>query len=367
MPRLIPLIAIAICVYLVLKNRKPKAAPQVRPSPQADTVPPEPGLLPKSRQNTDRSGPDPELDALLATVAAGQWEPSAELLAATGKDWPRRSAISYELAEAAAKDDAWLKAWQAARPDDPDAALVHARSLVVLAWDIRGGKLAKYTTQEQFEGFRQVLLRSREAIARAAEVAPDDPTPHITAISTGLGLGCSHEDMHALWAEITSRDPLNHEAHTTALQYWCAKWRGSEELATAFARDAAASAPAGSLLTVLPLIAWYEHADPEIGKRDYLTPELTAAVDALLADVAAAPAGHPRIRQARHLLAYFLLHQKRWAESAEQFRAVDGWIHALPWRYSGNPAHMYTTLRDLAITKAARAGSPGNSATEAKR
>ena len=58
---------------------------------------------------------------------------------------------------------------------------------------------------------------------------------------------------------IIARAPHHYEAHFSALQYWCAKWRGSEKLATEFAERAAANAPLGGLLTVLPLIAHFEH------------------------------------------------------------------------------------------------------------
>lgn len=97
-----------------------------------------------------------------------------------------------------------------------------------------------------------MLERSCEEIGRAAALNPDDPTPYITEIWGALGLGYPHSRMGRLWTEITARAPHHYEARFSALQYWCAKWRGSEELATAFAERAAANAPLGGLLTVLP-------------------------------------------------------------------------------------------------------------------
>ncbi|MCM2421282.1 hypothetical protein [Streptomyces sp. RKAG293] len=79
---------------------------------------------------------------------------------------------------------------------------------------------------------------------------------------------------------------------------------------------------------------------------------MIARVDALLADVAAAPAAHPQLPDARHLLAYFLYRQGRFQESAEQFRLVDGYVGALPWRYQVDSAEFFVVVRNQAIKKA---------------
>lgn len=314
------------------------------------------GMLPRDRQDTDWAGPPPAaLTDALTAAGAGDWRPAAALLAGTGRDWELRAFHAYALAEEAAVDDTWLTAWEAASPADPDAALVRARSTVNLAWRVRGGKRAASTSSEQFAAFHTTLGRSRDEIARAAELGPDDPTPYVAAIWTALGLSEPHSRMNALWDEITARAPHHYEAHFSALQYWCAKWRGSAELARDFAARAAATAPPGSLLTAFPLIAWYEHHSDGAEPADHATPELTARVNAALADVAAAPPGHPRLPEVRHLLAYFLTMQDRDEASAEQFRLVDGYVKALPWRYDGDPAKWYCHLRDITVTNAAAA------------
>ncbi|WP_200308177.1 hypothetical protein [Streptomyces adelaidensis] len=294
------------------------------------------GLLPAERQNTKYAGPLPAgLDATLPAVRGGDWKAAAKLMQDLGRDWERRSSAAYQLAEIAAEEDDWLLAWEADRPDDPDAAVVRARSTVILAWELRGGKRAKYTTSEQFGGFHRMLERSREEIGRAAALNPDDPTPYITEIWVALGLGYPNSEMDRLWAEITARAPHHYEAHFSALQYWCAKWRGSEKLATDFAERAATAAPLGSLLTVLPLVAHFEHDQSDDGDVDR-TPKMIGRVDAGLADAAAADPTHPRLPELRHLLAYYLALQDRDAAALEQFKLVDGYVNALPWRYQGD-------------------------------
>ncbi|MET9373250.1 hypothetical protein ABZX98_03730 [Streptomyces sp. NPDC002992] len=311
------------------------------------------GLLPPERQNTELPAPlQPALLVAVAAARAGDWQPAADLLEETAekRDWELRTHYGEQLADVAAEDDTWLLAWEAARPDDPGAALLRARSTVVLAWKVRGAKRAQYTTQEQFQGFRSTLLRSRDEHTRAEALAPeDDPAPYVGQIWTAIGLGLPHEEMHRVWKEIADRAPHHYEATFSALQYWCAKWRGSEELARAFAVRAAAGAPAGTLMSVFPLIAHFEHDDSDSADVDR-TPEMYATVDAVLADVAAADPEHPRLSEVRHLLAYYLYLQERWDEALEQFRLVDGHAGAfLPWRHRGNAAEEFCRMRDECV------------------
>lgn len=350
-------IAVAVAVG-VLVYRRIAGAPPSRGAAAAAREAEALGLLPASRQNTMVSGPDPELERALAAAAArGDWEPAARLLAATRerRDWQRRTRYADLLGDAAAEGDgAWLDAWEAARPDDPDAAVVRASSTISLAWLLRGGAWAKDTSAEQFAGFHRVLARSRDEIARAAELVPDDPTPYVFEIRPALGFGYPHDEMHRIWKEITNRDPYHFGAHTGALQYWYAKWRGSKELAERFTEEAAAAAPLGTLLKALPLIAWWEHHDDDAKAADFRSPRLVALVDAALADVAAAPPDHPNVPGVRHLLAYYLTRQGRFEAALEQFRLVDGYVGAFPWSCYSDPGAVYCRWRDTAVRGARR-------------
>jgi hypothetical protein len=72
---------------------------------------------------------DPEKDSVLARALSGtlrdDWRPAADAMA-SAREWERRAYIVLTLAAAAARRDVWLTKWRAARPDDPDAAAVHA-------------------------------------------------------------------------------------------------------------------------------------------------------------------------------------------------------------------------------------------------
>lgn len=200
----------------------------------------------------------------------------------------------------------------------------------------------------------------REEVARAAALNPDDPTPYVAEIWLTLGLGYPNARMDDLWTEITARAPHHYEAHFSALQYWCAKWRGSERLATEFAERAAAAAPAGSLLTALPLIAHFEHDDSDDTAADN-TPEMVARVEAALRDAAVADPAHPRLPEVRHLLAYYLHLQGRDAAAVEHFRLFDGHVDALPWRYRNNKAEYFCQVRDIGVREAGAAARTGMS------
>ncbi|MFD7663841.1 hypothetical protein [Streptomyces sp. NPDC059788] len=339
-------LTVMLCVWLWKRRRTAKLAAAAG----AD-------LLPVERQDTLRSCPDPQWDAVSAALARGEWRTAARAVTAVGTDWERRCDLVDAIADEAAKDDTWLRAWEAERPDDPDAAVVRAAAQVALAWEIRGGGWAKDTTSEQFAGFHRLLTEAREAFARAEALAlPGDPTPYIEKIPLYMGLSAPHEAMLELWKEVTDRAPYHYAAHASALQYWCAKWRGSAETARDFAGQAAAAAPPGSLLTALRLVAWYEHHDDEAPDEAYGWPEVMSMTDAALVDVGAARPDHPALASARHLLAYFLTRQGRYEVALEQFRAVDGYVNARPWCYYTKPAVVFCHFRSKALKGAVSGG-----------
>ncbi|MEH0564455.1 hypothetical protein QBA37_35390 [Streptomyces silvae] len=315
------------------------------------------GLLPLRWQNSSLAGPDAPLQRAYRAAVLGRWKPVARLFEDAGQDWEKRSLYAQRMGHLAARrSDRWLKAWQLARPGDPDCALVLARARVLYAWKLRGQARAQDTSQRRFEGFHRELLASQADIRRAAELHPEDPGPYVAEIWRALGLGYRSREMRALWSEITARAPYHFEAHNTALQYWTAKWRGSKQLAREFAEKAAASAPPGSLLAVLPVIAWYENHADELGDAGFRSPQVRVLVDTALADVALADPDHPRLPEVRHVLAYFLYRQGRYRAAREQFRKVDGFTEALPWRYSYVKSLYYRAARTKTGRKALTEG-----------
>ncbi|MEU6314540.1 hypothetical protein [Streptomyces sp. NPDC047014] len=312
------------------------------------------GFVAEADLDTDHMAPvPPERAAVLEAVRAGDWQAAAAYVEAAGQDWQERMERVRPLAEAAAEDDFWLLAWRTARPEDPTAALVHADAGVQVAWDVRGAKGARHTTQEQFRLFHELLVKAQADAHEAQRLAsPADPTPYMVEQPIAFGLGYSHEQYRGLWEEITRRAPRVLWAHYSALQYWCRKWRGSHELALGFARTSAAAGRPGELLSLLPLVAYFEQQtyEDDLAVDTYFKePEILAAVDAALLDLAAAGHDHPQAPMLRHMLAFLLFWQDRDAEAVEQFRYIDGYIGAMPWSYAGKPKQRYLYARDFAV------------------
>ncbi|NUP16334.1 MAG: hypothetical protein HOZ81_09580 [Streptomyces sp.] len=369
MSHILPIALILFAIYSWYRTRKKSAPNRAGGSVRNRDLPKaaaELGFLPGERLDTDRAyAPDPRITAVKEAVRGGDWKAGAQFLAEAGRDWQERDRRSSVLASEAVKDDSWLLAWRAERSDDdPDVALVLAESLIYLAWEVRGSATAKHTTREQFDGFHRILDQAREACAHAQALAGDDPCPFIVEIPLAKGLGYPHERFEEIWTEIVKRDPHHLAAHTSALQYWCKKWRGSHELAESFARTAAEKGEPGQLLSLLPLEAYFEYEiqHDELGQDEfYKRPEIVAAVDAALVDVAAAAAANPddwRLAQIRHLLASLLFWQDRYEAAVEQFRLVDGYIDAVPWAYRGGrdaKIEAYVQQRDFSAAQVVKA------------
>ncbi|MGW6704477.1 hypothetical protein ACWGDE_06260 [Streptomyces sp. NPDC054956] len=304
------------------------------------------GYVAEADLDTENTRPvRPEETAALAAVRSGDWAAGKAWIDGAGTDWEERWQRLRPLSDLAAEDDAWLLAWRAARPSDPTAALVDADTAVLVAWKVRGGQAGSRTTQEQFRLFHELLLVAQEAVHEAQRLAdPADPVPYMVEQAVAQGLGYPNDEYRKLWAQITARDPKNLSAHANAQQYWARKWRGSHELAMTVALEAAASAAPGELLTLPALIALVEHElhEDDLKKEVFFKePAAVAAVDAALADLAAADPEDWRTLRLRHLLAWLLFWQDRDAEALEQFKVIDGYIGAMPWRYYGKARYVH--------------------------
>ncbi|MER8095862.1 hypothetical protein [Streptomyces goshikiensis] len=305
-------------------------------------------------------GPDEDLmDALENVRRTGQWQAASQLLAGTPRQGERRwqrvqafgGAAALELVEQPGTGAPWLKAWRLEAEKDPGGAQVHAELLVQQAWRASGGVGSA--------DHRIILEEAREACRKAALLAPGDPVPYITELAVARALGYSEAEFDALWAKIIDRAPEHMGAHLAALHYWCEKWHGSREKADAFAQTAAARAPRGSLLAALPLFAVYEHVPEVVLTNFWGSATVTRAVEGALYAVGGARPDDPMSAHVRHMLLWCLVPMGRWAEAMEQVRHVDGYVGALPWSFSDDPAEMYAVYRALAVAGyEANGGSP---------
>ncbi|WP_165985303.1 hypothetical protein [Streptomyces sp. YIM 98790] len=329
------------------------------------------GLVPVENLDQRLPGPDDALiEALEQSQRTQDWRPAGQLLAMTDDAelrWQRvqslAGAAAMELAQwqraqgsagpaeqpggAAAPgtpggdqgDAGWLREWRREQPADPGGAQVYAQFLVWQAVSDPGSP-----------SHRIILEEARTVCREAARLAPQDPTPLITELMVARALGCDRQEFEALWQRVAGLAPDHMGAHLAALTYWSEKWHGSRKEAYAFAERAAAGAAPGSLLPALPLFAVYDHLpDVTFAEGVYQGKVVTDAIEAAHYALHHARAGHPVLPHVQHLLLFFLVRAERYAEAAEQVRAVDGYVGALPWVNSENPARQYAAYRALAI------------------
>ncbi len=314
----------------------------------------------------DPALPDSELVAVRDLALRGQWRPARDLLAATGKNWARRSHIVWALADTAEHGLDWMDAWLAAEPDNGDAVLVRGRGGISHAWAARGTAWAKDTPAERFRVFFERLHETEPYCWRAAEMLSADPTPWATLLLLGRALQVEKEEFWARWSELVARDPYHFEGHKQALHYLAPKWFGSDEEMFDFALRAAADAPAGSPLATLPLDAHveytlYHHRDhgPQglmkmIGHWE--SPPARVHVDHAVGQLRLR-AGRRDVETmtARNVLAYALFMTDRWPEAREQFEEIGPYVTQLPWAYFyEDPVEGFLDARKEAFAKSRR-------------
>ncbi len=311
------------------------------------------GLVPVDLLDVRLPGPDDELvTALEETQRTQNWRPAGQLLALTDDPelrWQRvqslAGAAAMELAAhrrgEGGTDAGWLRRWRADEPGDAGGAQVYAQFLVWQAMADPGA--AEY---------RIVLEEARTVCGEAARLAPDDPVPYITELFIARGLSYRRPDFETLWGEISRRAPEHMGAHLAALPYLSEKWHGSRAEAEGFARAAAGAAGEGSLLPALPLFAVYDHLpDLQHSPGMYQGAVVRDAIEAAQYALNTVRDGHPVVPHVRHLLLCFLVRAERYPEAAEQVRAVDGYVGAVPWVDGGDPAAMYARYRATAIAR----------------
>lgn len=332
------------------------------------------GFVPSEQLDVRLPGPDHELtEALEETQRTQDWQPVARLLAFTGDEWELRwqrvqslaGAAAMEVAQARAlgapetpgkgkdgtgsavsfskdpgvRDARWLREWRMQQPSDPGGAEVFAQFLV---WQA--------VADPSSADHRIILEEARTVCEEAARLAPEDPVPHITELFVARRLSYRRADFEELWARLRRKAPHHMGAHLAALPYWSEKGCGSRAEADAFAQSAAAEAPEGTLLPALPLFAVYEHL-PEVNvvRGLYQSAEIEKAVEAAEFAVDQVEGDHPVRPHVLHLLVCFLVRAERYAEAMEALRVVDGYVGAMPWVDSGDPASHYAAYRALAV------------------
>ena len=301
--------------------------------------------------------PDPELGAALDAARADDSGPLRALLARTrtARDWEYRGTVLNEASAYALHHPGWLDSWPVDHATDPDALLVRAELAIDQAWEVRTAYYARHVSDERFRQFHQLLEEAGPVLEAAAHAAPDDPLPWAISLSHAMGLQLPREEFDHRLAEALRRDPHHHSSHNRALQFLCAKWRGSHEEMFAFAERAAEAAPPDSRLHALPLMALYEYdqADQREGGRNtgpISDARCRAALDRALALSARCPADDHRLLGIRNHLADQLFIEERWEEALDMFRLIGVHARSFPWEGYGEPRQEFLEFRSAVCT-----------------
>ncbi|MGW9348631.1 hypothetical protein [Nocardiopsis flavescens] len=192
---------------------------------------------------------DPDLAAGLPAVRAGDIAAARELLTVAD---PRRADLRlHVLSDACVPHLPALE--ERYGDDDPLLLLLGGTTRVKTAWEARGGGWASGVGKERFRRFFGLLEPAARPLARAAELAPEDPRPWNSLQWYGLGMQLGREALDRIWLELCARDSWHHGGRSSRLQVLCHKWQGSHEEMFAFAREnAARSAPGDACLGLLP-------------------------------------------------------------------------------------------------------------------
>jgi len=318
------------------------------------------GLAPRARLDPDRAGPPlsgeraEAVPAVMAAARLGEWQPVAAYVEAAGRDWDERwyrQELALTLAD---ENDGWLEQWRRARPDSCTAATVHALLLVQRAWAIRGSGYAHSVPANRMAHFRVGLQAAMDAAREAAALADEDPGPWVVMVTAARGLPYEHDEFQELWEGLVTRAPYHYAGHLEALQRWCAKWDGSDELMMRFAERAVHRAPAGSPLAGIYLYALDERtsgSDPRAFPSQRAAGELLESVAHSLSLVAP---DDPRLPCLRHRLAGRLMEVRRYDAALEQFLLIGPWCGAKPWTDAKDPVAAFDTARGLASTRSRR-------------
>ncbi|WP_411074736.1 hypothetical protein [Streptomyces sp. cmx-4-7] len=312
------------------------------------------GLAPREQLDSRRPGPPPpahriqERQAVADAAWKGNWRAAEAYVRAAGDDWDERWARTELLQEVAREDDAWLDAWRAAEPGNCDAATLRARILVQEAWRIRGSGFAHEVSPDRMNRFRALLPAAIEEAERAALLDPANPGPWVVMVTAARGAQYGRARFRPLWDGLVARAPHHYEGHWQALQYWCAKWFGSDRLMMRFAGKTVRKAPKGS-----PLTGMYLHALEELTGRPAaalsFTPLMRGRLKRIAASFAEVDPDDERLPVLRHLLAYHMLRSRMYGPALEQFRLIGPWCGAEPWRKDGAPMRTFETARGTAV------------------
>ncbi|MFF4653885.1 hypothetical protein [Streptomyces sp. NPDC001381] len=282
--------------------------------------------------------PSGQLHGLGAGGTRPVWEPAAHLLRATGRDWDRRAHRVSVLARSLPAVVA--QRWAADRPGDGDALVLRA---------------CVETIRAPAEGHAAVRAAERTCL-RAAEACPEDPTPWLALLSLMYSCAVPVKDAVPVWTEAVRRAPWHRTAHHRLLEYLSPRGHGTVPDMMDFAWQAAARAPHGSPVALLPVAARVELTAHRQGESrfaalgasgDWNEPRAVQEIGVALEGwFHSAAAAHAEAVTDLNVLAFALTRAHLPDEAAPVFRRIGRHMTRHPWDLLPDPERTFVYWRD---------------------
>ncbi|MEV5803547.1 hypothetical protein [Streptomyces collinus] len=280
------------------------------------------GKLLKSLLATTRTGTIATTDLCVAQIS--------RILDQDPGDWDRRTHRIGVLADFLA-DSHLPRSWAAREPRNPSALVLHAWTQVVSA-----------RSRGHLEDRTDVI----ESCFRAAELAPEDPTPWIALLGVARLERWQQPQVFGVWNEVLGRDRWNREAYLSMLTYLTPEESGSRMQVLEFVDGLSARMPANAPCAATELTAQVFQYQTVLGRggfealvaRNHWSQAMAAQALDRVAHTWAQPGflRHARALADLNLLAYALMAADRRREAHPVFEALGGVVTAWPWHTGGD-------------------------------
>ncbi|MGX6750611.1 hypothetical protein ACM562_25290 [Streptomyces xantholiticus] len=294
------------------------------------------GRLLKSLQSTPNTGAIGTTDLYMAQIS--------RLLNQSRADWDRRthqlSVLAYRLSESHGP-----RAWATREPRN-------ASALVLSAW--------AQLERGRSRGYLEDAAGIADSCRRAAELAPEDPTPWVVMLGLSRLERRSQPEVFGLWNEALARDRWNREAYLSMLRYLGPEEMGSRSQVLDFVDAIRARIPRNAPCAATELTAQVLQyhsilirggVEALMARNHWFHASAAQALDRA-AHAWAQPGffHHAAALADLNLLAYALMAAERRREARPVFEAINGTVAVWPWSVGGDPVSEFEKARSRSGT-----------------